>query len=98
MALVAPEDLYLYDHRTYAGKRQARGRFSLGTRERLALYDLPITEPHWQRTILNGSPHTLRQAEGNFLLTISLSEPFAEKCYKLIAAIMPLPRHLATEF
>jgi hypothetical protein len=98
LALVAPEDLYVYDHLRRGGRRQARGRFSLGTGDRLTLYDLPITEPHWQRTILNGSPHTLRQAEGKFLLTISLSEPFAEKCYKLIAAIMPLPRHLAAEF
>jgi hypothetical protein len=98
LALVAPEDLYLYPHQTFRGKPKARGRFSLGTAPDLVLYDLPITEPYWQDVTLKQGPRTLRQAEGKFLMTISLSEPFQGECYKLIAAIMPLPRYLAAEF
>jgi hypothetical protein len=35
------------------------------------------------------------QADGRFLVTISLSEPFELSCYKLIAAIIVLPPRLA---
>jgi hypothetical protein len=95
LALVAPDDLYLYPHQTFRGKAKARGRFSLGTAQNLVLYDLPITEPYWQDITIRQGPRTLRQSEGKFLITISLSEPFEGECYKLIAAIMPLPRYLA---
>lgn len=98
LALVAPEDLYLYHHLTYSGKLQARGRFPMGTGERTVLYDLPITEPRWEATISRQGPNTLRQSQGKFLVTISLAEPFAEHCYKIIAAIMPLPASLADQF
>ena len=97
LALVAPEDLYLYHHMKASGKLQAHGRFSLGAPDRLTLYDLPITEPHWQDAMRRYNPRTLRQADAKFLVTISLSEPYAEECYKLIAAIMPLPRYLGAE-
>jgi hypothetical protein len=97
LALVAPEDVYLYPHQVPSGKPKARGRISLGAGENLTLYDLPITEPYWQDVTLKQGPRTLRQSEGKFLLTISLSEPFEGDCYKLIAAIIPLPRYLAME-
>jgi hypothetical protein len=94
LALVAPEDIYLYPHLAAPGTYRARGRFSLGPAEQLVLYDMPVTEPVWQNVALKQGPVTLRQREQKFLLTISLSEPFEGHCYKLIAAIMLLPARL----
>jgi hypothetical protein len=90
LALVAPEDLYLYHHLNSRGKLRARGRFPMGTGEKARLYDLPITDPHWEADLLQKRPRTLRRSEDEFLVTISLGEPFEGHCYKLIAAIMPL--------
>jgi hypothetical protein len=99
LALVAPDDLYLYQHVSYPGKPQARGRFSLGSRGTEIPYDLVITDPHWENSVLREpGPRTLRQSAGKFLLTVSLGEPLNEFCYKVIATIILLPATLAKGF
>jgi len=99
LALLAPDELYLYQQLSYRGKPQARGRFSLGTGGQAALYDLAITDPHWENVVIQQpNPRTLRQADDKFLVTISLGEPFGLECYRLIAAIIVLPPSLAAVF
>lgn len=88
LALVAPEDIYLYRRVTSKGRPQVRGRFPMGTGADLRQYDLPVTDPLWEADIQATGPRTLRRSEGEFLVTISLGEPYEGSCYKLIAAIM----------
>jgi len=82
-------------HQTFHGKQRVRGQFSLGDGGQAALYDLSITEPHWEELVIQQGPRTLRQVDHRFVLTISLGEPYGLDCYKLIAAIIPLPPALA---
>lgn len=93
LALIAPEDIYLYHRQTSKGRVQVRGRFPMGAGADLRQFDLPITDPHWEKAIQEHGPLTLRKADGDFLVTVSLSEPYEGFCYKLIAAIMPLSDH-----
>jgi hypothetical protein len=94
LALIAPETLHVY-HQTFHGRHRVRGQFSLGDGSQAALYDLSITEPHWEDLVIHQGPRTLRQADRRFVVTISLGEPYQAECYKLIAAIIPLPPALA---
>jgi hypothetical protein len=91
LALIAPDSIDLYCQLSYRGSPQARGRFSLGAGAQACPYDLAITDPHWESRIIHQGPHTLRQASIRFVVTISIGEPFGFYCYKLIAAIIPLP-------
>ena len=60
--------------------------------------DLVVTDPEWRSRIIQQGPEDLAQSSGRFVLTISLGEPFGLYCYKLIAAIIPLPSSLAKVF
>ena len=57
----------------------------------LLLVVLVVTDPHWENLILAQGSRTLRQTDAAFLLTISVGEPLGLFCYKLIAAVIPLP-------
>jgi hypothetical protein len=98
LALLAPESLHLYQKLTYWNKPQARGRFSLGISRQAIFYDLAITDQQWEAHVLRQGTCTLRQLDAKFLVVISLGEPLDSYCYKLIAAIILLPLHLATVF
>jgi hypothetical protein len=100
LALVAPDEVFVYHQRDARGRTrpQARGRFWLGPSATAHLYDLPITDPRQEPLVIQRGAQTLSQADGRFLLTISMGEPFGLDCYKLIAAIIPLPPALASVF
>ena len=100
LSLIAPDSIDLYHQLSYRGNPQARGYFSLGSGDQTTFYDLVITDPWWKRVALQQDRHTLRQADGKFLITISLGEPFGmiPFCYKLIAAIILLPPSIAAAF
>jgi hypothetical protein len=98
LTLIAPDSIDLYHQMSYRGRPQARGRFSLGAGATASLYDLAITDPLWESLVIQQGPCTLRQTEGKFLVTISLGEPFGLECYKLIAAVIPLPPAIAFVF
>lgn len=91
LALIAPNRIDLYPQISYRGKPQARGRFSLGPHSCATLYDLVITDPEWEATVIHQGTRTLWQTHGKFLITVSMGEPFGLNCYKLIAAITVLP-------
>lgn len=95
LALVAPESIDLYHFPTPRGTPQVRGRFFLGTGSQAFIYDLAVTDPRWEANVIHQGPRILRQGDGKFVLTISLSEPFGRYCYKLIAAIVVLPPAIA---
>jgi hypothetical protein len=66
----------------FGTKRRVQGRFRYGDKE----YRLWVTDPRYERTYLAqpDGEHEL----GESFLTVSLSEPFNDDCYKLIAAII----------
>jgi hypothetical protein len=98
LALVAPKKLQLYRQSSFTGKPQARGRFSLGKGSEACVYDLVVTDPEWRSRIIQQGPQDLIQTTAKFVVTISVGEPFGLYCYKLIAAIIPLPSSLAKAF
>ena len=67
-------------------KRQVRARFGNAG----AKYGLRVTDPVWERRLLDKRDGTYRTGES--YLTISLGEPFEGSVYKLIAAIVPAGR------
>jgi hypothetical protein len=91
LALVEPDILHLYHQLSYRGRPQVRGRFALGPSGQPTVFDLAVTDPHWENVVLAQGSRTLRQADSPFLLTISLGEPLGLYCYKLIAAVIPIP-------
>lgn len=96
LALIAPDRIELYQKTSFSGRPQARGRFALGLGQHTTVYDLVITDPFWEGVILRQQTRqTLQQSKIKFLVTVSLSEPFGADCYKLIAAVIRLPVHLA---
>ncbi len=97
LALVAPEQLDLFSQSNVKGNPQVRGRFSLGYGRKTSQYNLVVTDIHWTNTVINQGRRTVRQSDDRFLLTISLSEPFNGECYKLIAAIILLPKAIAAK-
>lgn len=98
LALIAPETMDVYDQMSYRGRPQARCRFFLGSGANTYLYDLAITDPEWEKAVIQQGFRTLRQTDAKFLVTISLGEPFGLECYKFAAAIMPLPNSIASAF
>jgi hypothetical protein len=95
LALIAPDSINLYRQLSFSGRPQARGRFSLRAAGQASDYDLVVSDPRWEQFVIHQGSHTLRQAHSRFLVTISMGEPFALNCYKLIAAIIVLPRSIA---
>ncbi len=79
----------------YRGNPHVRVLFQLGPRA----YNLVLTDPVWQQRCLRSLPDGVcTPAEAGLRdddmawLTISLGEPFNGYCYKLVAAILVLPR------
>ncbi len=98
LALVMPEAVELYRHTGSSGNPNVRGRFSIGANGRAVDYDLSVTDPTWIAQVTNHGSQLLQQIDARFVMTISISEPFNHDCYKLIAAVIPLPASLATKF
>ena len=76
------------------GKRRNRAFFALGGQ----VYNLGLTDPAWEARLsaLPLGQHSKEkvglQRDGRLLLTISLGEPFKDGCcYKLVAAVIPVP-------
>jgi hypothetical protein len=98
LALVAPSAVDFYRNTNSTGKQRVRGRFRLGDANNGQVYDLGVTDLQCERVVLRQGDQTLRQADAKFLLTISLGEPLASYCYKLIAAVIVLPAPIAEVF
>ena len=96
LALVWPRDVLWEIRRNDArgGKRQSRVRFTLGS----AGYNLSVTDPVWEKRLADLPPGVHRSsdaglaADDEILLTVSLGEPYGADCYKLVAAVIVLPR------
>ena len=93
LALTEPRNVTWEITRKPTGRRQTRARFRLrGTR-----YSLAVSDPEWEARLedLSGGVHPRRAAElpdsRQLLFTVSLTEPFEHKCYKLIAAVIVMP-------
>jgi hypothetical protein len=95
LAVIAPKRLDLVLHKKSDGTQRVRGRFWLGDRAHSCHYDLSLTDPPWEKKVLQEGSQTLSQTDGKFLVTISLGEPFHDCCYKVIAAIIHVPPPLA---
>ena len=98
LALIAPQTLELLLIKKPEGKHQVRGRFWLGNQTQTCEYNLSMTDPIWEKRVLKEGNQCLRQADRKFLVTVSLGEPFHDYCYKVIAAIIHVPRALAELF
>jgi hypothetical protein len=98
LALVLPASLEWHVTPT----RKKRVAFKLGPHA----YDLPVTDVAWERRLEALAPgHHPKEAAGvaadaKLLLTVSLGDPYGEDgvCYKLVAAIIPVPDAWKSEF
>jgi hypothetical protein len=95
LELVQPDDLWWWI-REHKSKRRNRALFRLdyGSRPR---YDLAVTDPQWLKLLqlmpAGIYPHSFffkDKPPGTFL-TVSLSEPFDNFHYKLVAGVVNLP-------
>ncbi len=95
LELIHPDDLWWWI-RESGGKRKNRALFRLGHVSR-AHYDLAVTDPVWldQLHLLPAGiyPHGFffGGKPPKTLLTVSLSEPFENFHYKLVAGVVNLP-------
>jgi hypothetical protein len=95
LELIHPDDLWWWI-RDETGKRKNRALFRAGSASRVR-YDLAVTDPVWlnQLNLLPAGiyPHSMFQSGkvNKTLLTISLSEPFENFHYKLVAGVVCLP-------
>ena len=95
LELVQPEDLWWWI-REENGKRRNRAVFRLGHASRTR-YDLAVTDPKWLEQ-LRSRPIGIYPHESFFatkplgtFFTVSLSEPFENFHYKLVAGVVNLP-------
>lgn len=94
LALVEPRSIEWHIRAGFRGNRQTRAHFELAGRN----YDLPITDPRFEQRLAGlGLGDHPRAAAGiatdeRVLLTVSLGEPFNFHCFKLIAAVLVLPK------
>ena len=94
LALVKPDTLEWHITKSFTGKRQTRAVFTLSG----SPYDLSVTDPLWEQRLRNLSwgTHPMisvgLSADDKVLLTVSLGEPFQGDCYKLVAAVIVVPR------
>lgn len=96
LTLVRPRHIHwVVEKHSKTDKWQTRVRFDL---EGGAAYDLSVTDPAWQRRMIGraeGAPHSRDDlgipADADVLLTVSLGEPYNDRCYKLTAAVIVLP-------
>ncbi|MBI4492216.1 MAG: hypothetical protein HY690_05430 [Chloroflexi bacterium] len=94
LALVAPDDLAWSIRASLSGRWQARATFTLAGQR----YSLAITDPAWEQRLcqLPAGLHPLEaaglEAGQRVLLTISLGEPYEDRCcYKLVASVLVPP-------
>lgn len=101
LTLAFPSELTWEIRESSPGRRQTRACFRLGDVE----YNLAVTDPEWEYTLLDLSPgrHSSEAAGlepgDRLLLTISLGDPYGadEACYKLIAAIVQVTPEFARD-
>lgn len=98
LELVRPESPQIKIRERDNKEDQPRAVFELqGTK-----YDLPITDPVWKEKILSEDvlsgmdlefepTSAYMEEDKRPLFTISLSSPYNDTCYKLVAAIIPVP-------
>jgi hypothetical protein len=95
LELIQPEDLWWWI-RDESGKRKNRALFRAGHVSRTR-YDLAVTDPVWldQLHLMPAGvyPHSFffKGKAPKTLLTVSLSEPFENFHYKLVAGVVNLP-------
>ena len=95
LELVQPDDLWWWI-REENGKRKNRALFRMGHVVR-ARYDLAVTDPRWLEQLrprpVGIYPHAcfFEGKPPSTLLTVSLSEPFENFHYKLVAGVVTLP-------
>lgn len=95
LELIKPDDLWWWI-REENGKRRNRALFRLGHAHRVR-YDLAVTDPAWlnQLKFLTAGvyPHSFffKDKLPATLFTLSLSEPFENFHYKLVAGVINLP-------
>lgn len=93
LTLVCPQNVYWLIRTSRSGKRQTRTVFELAG----ASYNLSITDPVWEQrlALLPLGMHSCRdehiESMDNMMYTISLGEPFAGNCYKLVAGVFSCP-------
>jgi hypothetical protein len=92
LALIQPEAIsWLIEKSAATGRRKVRVIFALAG----GLYNLPLTDPVWQKRLaaLPDGCHSWKEGRRELLLTISLGEPFGREgyCYKLVAGVIALP-------
>lgn len=95
LALVFPDEVAWFVGVSFRGSTQVRARFSWGRTE----YDFGVTDLEWfSKVSALGKGWHKTEALGfptgqKFMLTVSLGEPapFDECCYKLVAAVIPIP-------
>jgi len=95
LALIEPDSIQWHIKPKTENRRQTCAKFELSG---LAYDDFVITDPQWERRLeaLPLGVHNRIDAgvsqEDRLLFTISLGEPFGGYCYKLVAAVIVLPR------
>jgi len=94
LTLVKPETLNWHVTTDIRNRPQARAKFDL----KGVPYNLGITDPEWKCRLCSMPPGDYSREEtgidinDDINLTISLGEPLDGFCYKLIAAVIILPR------
>lgn len=98
--LIQPEDLWWWI-RDESGKRKNRALFRIGAASRIR-YDLAVTDPVWLQQLSFLNPGIYRHSvlcgdkPDKTLLTVSLSEPFENFHYKIVAGVLCLPESTKT--
>lgn len=94
LALVEPAGLQWVITSPVPGSRRVRASFELGG----GRYNLMVTDPEFEFTLIpladgryDNEAVGIKRDQRPFF-TISLSEPFKGDCYKLVAAVIVLPR------
>lgn len=93
LTLVIPERVRWFRTTSVKGYAQARAEFELGD----ASYSLVVTDPLWKARVVqlpagsHDGPALGLEAEQPVMLTVSLAGPLQDTCYKLVAAVIPLP-------
>ncbi len=94
LTLVEPSTIEWEVDRSVSGRRQTRAAFTLqGVR-----YSLVVTDPMWEKKLegLGYGIHPRGAADirthDRILFTVSLGEPFRGYCYKLVAAVIMIPK------
>ncbi len=95
LALIEPEEIKWRITTNQYDRLQARACFTL----RGCNYDLSITDPQWKERLTTSLPRGIHavsdagvQQHDRLLFTISLGAPYRGSCYKLVAAVIVLPR------